>query len=79
MAKDCPKLPKASLNLTQGKDILWSGFKIKVSDASNLLKISLQVNNIEFCCFLDLGTTNLFITSQVMQHLGIKAKEVVDP
>ncbi len=38
----------------------------------------MQVNNMELCCFLDLGTTNLFINSQMMQCLGIKIKEVVD-
>jgi hypothetical protein len=37
------------------------------------------MNNEFVCCLLDLGVTNLFMTLQVMEHLGVKTKLVVDP
>ncbi len=48
-------------------------------DVSNLLKVKCKINNKWVCCFLDLGVTNLFMTLQTMEWLGVKTKLAVDP
>ncbi len=63
--------------------IFLGGFMAKIGahkiEASNLLKLKCKINNKLMCCLLDLGVTNLVMTSQVTKRLGVKTKLLANP
>jgi hypothetical protein len=67
-------------SLPKVKLIIPGGFMVEIgaheSEASNLLKLNYKINDKLVCCFLDLGTINLFIIMKVAQQLGVKTKLV---
>jgi hypothetical protein len=71
LVKDYPKPPWVNDYISEGKLIFQGGFMAKMgahkNEACNLLKLQCEISNELVCCFLDLETTNSFMTSQVVE------------
>jgi len=69
-------------NISQGKLIIQGGFVAKMgaheSKASNLLKLNCKINNKIVGCFLDLRSTNSFMTLK-QWNIRIKIELMVNP
>jgi len=83
LVKDYPKPPWVNDYISQGRLIFQRGFMAKMgahkNEASNLLKLKCKINNELESCFLDSKATNSFMTSQVVEWLGVNIKLVADP
>jgi hypothetical protein len=67
LAKNCPKPPKVSDYISEGKFIFQGGFVANKSKTSNLLKLKCKINDKLVCYFLYSIVMNSFMTSQVME------------